>query len=152
LSRRKFELNEAAVEVDAPDGMPLLWVLRDLLGVTGTKYGCGRMLCGACTVHLDDKAVRSCGVPVEQVVGKRVTTIEGLGKGALHRLQRAWMAESVPQCGYCQSGQLMAAAALLAEKRLPSDADIDRGMRGVLCRCGTYERIRRAIHRAARGD
>ena len=152
MSRRKFELNEAAVEVDAPDGMPLLWVLRDLLGVTGTKYGCGRMLCGACTVHLDDKAVRSCGVPVEQVVGKRVTTIEGLGKGALHRLQRAWMAESVPQCGYCQSGQLMAAAALLAEKRLPSDADIDRGMRGVLCRCGTYERIRRAIHRAARGD
>ena len=152
MSRRKFELNEAAVEVDAPDGMPLLWVLRDLLGVTGTKYGCGRMLCGACTVHVDDKAVRSCGVPVEQVVGTRVTTIEGLGKGALHRLQRAWMAESVPQCGYCQSGQLMAAAALLAEKRLPSDADIDRGMRGVLCRCGTYERIRRAIHRAARGD
>lgn len=152
MSRRKFELNEAAVEVDAPDGMPLLWVLRDLLGVTGTKFGCGRMLCGACTVHLDDQAVRSCGVPVEQVAGKRVTTIEGLGKGALHRLQRAWIAESVPQCGYCQSGQLMAAAALLAEKPAPSDADIDRTMRGILCRCGTYERIRRAIHRAAQGE
>jgi aerobic-type carbon monoxide dehydrogenase small subunit (CoxS/CutS family) len=152
LTRRTFELNAAPVEVDVPEGMPLLWVLRDVLGLTGTKYGCGRALCGACTVHVDGKAARSCVLPIEQAAGRRVTTIEGLGKGSLHPLQRAWVAESVPQCGYCQSGQIMAAAALLAEKPAPSDADIDRGMRGVLCRCGTYPRIRRAIQRAARGD
>lgn len=151
MTRHRFELNAAPVDVEAPDGMPLLWVLRDVLGLTGTKYGCGRMLCGACTVHVDGKATRSCGLPVERAAGKRVTTIEGLAKGALHPLQQAWIAESVPQCGYCQSGQIMAAAALLAEKPSPSDVDINRAMRGVLCRCGTYERIRRAIHRAARG-
>lgn len=148
MTRRAFELNQARVEVDAPDGMPLLWVLRDLLGLTGTKYGCGQALCGACTVHIDGKAARSCVLPVEQAAGRRITTIEGLEQG---KLQQAWIAESVPQCGYCQSGQIMAAAALLAEHPAPSDAEIDRGMRGVLCRCGTYERIRRAIRRAARG-
>ena len=130
--------------------MPLLWVLRDLLGLTGTKYGCGQMLCGACTVHVDGKATRTCQLPVEQIAGRRVTTIEGLGDGALHPLQQAWIAESVPQCGYCQSGQIMTAAALLAEIPAPSDKDVNNAMRGVLCRCGTYQRIRSAIHRAAR--
>ena len=149
MTVRRFTLNESQVEVDAPDGMPLLWVLRDVLGLTGTKYGCGRMLCGACTVHLDNRAVRSCQLPVEQVAGRRVTTIEGLGRGSLHRLQRAWIAESVPQCGYCQGGQIMTAAALLASNPAPSDAEVDEAMRGVLCRCGTYQRIRRAIQRAA---
>ena len=150
MTLRRFQVNEAAVEVDVPDGMPLLWVLRDVLGLTGTKYGCGRMLCGACTDHVEGKASRSCGLPVEQVAGKQVTTIEGLSKDGLHPVQRAWVAESVPQCGYCQSGQIMAAAALLAETPKPSDEDVNRAMRGVLCRCGTYQRIRRAIHRAAR--
>lgn len=149
MTTRRFELNGEPVEVDVPDGMPLLWVLRDVLGLTGTKYGCGRMLCGACTVHVDGKAQRSCGLPVEQAAGRRITTIEGLSGPELHPLQQAWIAESVPQCGYCQSGQLMAAAALLAEKPAPSDQDIDEAMRGVLCRCGTYQRIRRAIHRAS---
>jgi len=149
MTLRRFQVNETAVEVDVPDGMPLLWVLRDVLGLTGTKYGCGRMLCGACTVHVEGKASRSCGLPVEQVAGKQVTTIEGLSKGGLHLLQQAWIAESVPQCGYCQSGQIMAAAALLAEKPAPTDEDVMRAMRGVLCRCGTYQRIRRAIRRAA---
>lgn len=147
---QRFELNDAVVEVDVPDGMPLLWVLRDVLGLTGTKYGCGRMLCGACTVHVHGKATLSCQLPVEQIAGKRVTTIEGLSRHALLPLQQAWLAESVPQCGYCQSGQIMAAAALLAEKPVPSDKEVDEAMRGVLCRCGTYQRIRRAIHRAAR--
>jgi aerobic-type carbon monoxide dehydrogenase small subunit (CoxS/CutS family) len=147
---QRFELNQTAVAVDVPDGMPVLWVLRDVLGLTGTKYGCGRMLCGACTVHVDGKATRTCMLPVERIVGRRVTTIEGLGKGTLHRVQRAWIAESVPQCGYCQSGQIMAAAALLAEHSVPTDAQVNAAMRDVLCRCGTYQRIRRAIRRAAR--
>lgn len=147
---RRFELNRAFVEIDVPDGMPLLWALRDVIGLTGTKYGCGQMLCGACTVHVDGKATRTCRLPVEQIAGKRVTTIEGLSPDLLHPLQRAWTAESVPQCGYCQSGQIMAAAALLAEKPAPTDDEVDSAMRGVLCRCGTYQRIRRAIHRAAR--
>lgn len=147
---RRFELNHAFVEIDVPNGMPLLWALRDVLGLTGTKYGCGQMLCGACTVHVDGKATRTCQLPVEKIVGKRVTTIEGLSRDLLHPLQRAWIADSVPQCGYCQSGQIMAAAALLAEKPAPTDEDVDSAMRGVLCRCGTYQRIRRAIHRAAR--
>jgi len=147
---RRFELNQAFVEVDVPDGMPLLWALRDVLGLTGTKYGCGQMLCGACTVHVDGKATRTCQLPVEKIAGKHVTTIEGLSRDLLHPLQRAWIAESVPQCGYCQSGQIMAAAALLAEKPAPTDEEVDSAMRGVLCRCGTYQRIRRAIHRAAR--
>jgi aerobic-type carbon monoxide dehydrogenase small subunit (CoxS/CutS family) len=150
MTLRRFELNRAPVEIDVPDGTPLLWALRDVLGLTGTKYGCGQMLCGACTVHVDGKATRTCRLPVEQVAGRRVTTIEGLPGDSLHPLQQAWIAESVPQCGYCQSGQIMAAAALLAEKPVPTDAEVNAAMRGVLCRCGTYQRIRRAIHRAAR--
>jgi isoquinoline 1-oxidoreductase subunit alpha len=149
MTIRRLQVNEAVVEVDVPDGMPLLWVLRDVLGLTGTKFGCGRMLCGACTVHVEGKAARSCGLPIEQAAGKRITTIEGLSKPELHPLQQAWIAESVPQCGYCQSGQIMAAAALLAEKPAPTDEEVMRAMRGVLCRCGTYQRIRRAIRRAA---
>ncbi|ESJ23082.1 (2Fe-2S)-binding protein [Cupriavidus sp. HPC(L)] len=146
----KLDVNGARRRVDAPADTPLLWVLRDQLDLTGTKYGCGMGLCGACTVHVDGQAVRACQTPLSSVAGKRVTTIEGLGKpDALHALQRAWQAEDVPQCGYCQSGQLMSAAALLARKPTPSDGDIDAAMAGNICRCGTYDRIRRAIHRAA---
>jgi len=130
---------------------PLLWVLRDTLQLTGTKFGCGAGLCGACTVHLDGQATRSCGVPVSQAAGKNITTIEGLSANGLHPVQQAWIQEQVPQCGYCQSGQIMAAAALLARVPRPSDDEITRAMNGNLCRCGTYERIRRAIHRAAGG-
>jgi aerobic-type carbon monoxide dehydrogenase small subunit (CoxS/CutS family) len=148
---RKLDINRQPVEVDAADGTPLLWVLRDIVGLTGTKYGCGKSLCGACTVHVDGVPTRSCQLPVERVAGMRITTIEGLAPGALHPVQKAWIAESVPQCGYCQSGQIMTAVALLASNPAPSDQDIDQAMRGVLCRCGTYPRIRRAIHRAARG-
>jgi aerobic-type carbon monoxide dehydrogenase small subunit (CoxS/CutS family) len=126
-------------------------VLRDTLDLTGTKFGCGMGLCGACTVHLDGIAARSCSTPVSAAVGKRITTIEGLSPDRSHALQKAWMEEDVPQCGYCQSGQIMAAAALLAKNAKPSDADIDSAMSGNLCRCGTYQRIRRAIHRAANG-
>lgn len=151
MTIQRFELNRVAVAVDVPDGMPVLWVLRDVLGLTGTKYGCGRMLCGACTVHVDGKATLTCLLPVERIAGKCVTTIEGLAKDLLDPVQQAWIAESVPQCGYCQSGQIMAAAALLAEKSAPTDEDVNAAMRGVLCRCGTYQRVRRAIHRAARG-
>lgn len=129
--------------------MPLLWVLRDLLGLTGTKFGCGVGLCGACTVHLNGVAVRSCQVPVSTVGSRAVTTIEGLSADRSHALQRAWIAEEVPECGYCQSGQLMRAAALLTKQPHPTDADIDAALSGNLCRCGTYQRIRRAIHRAA---
>ncbi len=135
--------------VDVDPQMPLLWVLRENLHLTGTKYGCGMALCGACTVHLDGEAVRSCVTPVSRAVGKKVTTIEGLSADLSHPLQRAWIEEEVPQCGYCQSGQLMAAAVLLRENPRPTDADIDVGMAGNICRCGTYPRIRRAIHRAA---
>jgi isoquinoline 1-oxidoreductase alpha subunit len=138
---------DQAVEV-SPD-TPLLWVLRDTLGLTGTKYGCGTGLCGTCTVHLDGEAVPSCQVPVSGVAGRKVTTIEGLSAGGDHPLQRAWLAEKVSQCGYCQPGQIMAAAALLAEKPSPTDAEIDTALSGNLCRCGTYQRVRRAIHRAA---
>ena len=137
--------------VDVGPETPLLWVLRDTLELTGTKFGCGAGLCGACTVHLDGAAVRSCSTPVSAAVGKRITTIEGLSADRSHALQQAWMEEDVPQCGYCQSGQIMAAAALLAKNAKPSDADIDSAMSGNLCRCGTYQRIRRAIHRAAKG-
>ena len=136
--------------VDVPADTPLLWALRDSLGLTGTKFGCGRGLCGACTVHLDGQPVRSCSLPVSAAVDRSVTTIEGLSQAADHPVQRAWIAENVPQCGYCQSGQIMSAAALLTDKPQPSDADIDAAMSGNLCRCGTYVRIRRAIHRAAR--
>jgi len=136
--------------VDAAADTPLLWVLRDNLDLTGTKFGCGAGLCGACTVHVDGTPARSCTLPVSAVATKKITTIEGLGgaNGTLHAVQQAWIAEDVPQCGYCQSGQLMAAAALLAKNRHPSDADIDAAMTNI-CRCGTYQRIRKAIHRAA---
>jgi len=135
------------VNVDADT--PLLWVLRDTLGLTGTKYGCGIGQCGACTVHVAGRPIRSCAAPVSSVGTKAVTTIEGLSADATHRVQQAWVAESVPQCGYCQSGQIMSAVALLATKPDPSDEDIDNAMSGNVCRCGTYDRIRRAVHRAA---
>jgi len=145
-----FTVNgESRTVEDSPD-TPLLWVLRDTLGLTGTKYGCGIAACGACTVHIDGVPQRSCSIPVEGVAGKRVATIEGLSRDRSHPVQRAWIADDVPQCGYCQSGQIMAAAALLAAKPQPTDADIDAGMTN-LCRCGTYQRIRAAIHRAANG-
>ena len=133
---------------DDPD-TPLLWVLRDTLGMTGTKFGCGIAQCGACTVHINGDATRSCVTPVSAVAGKRVTTIEGLSANRTSRVQKAWIAEDVPQCGYCQSGQIMAATALLAKKPQPTDADIDDAMTNI-CRCGTYQRIRAAIHRAAK--
>ncbi|HTE56715.1 MAG TPA: (2Fe-2S)-binding protein [Kofleriaceae bacterium] len=145
----KLNVNGRDRAVEAPGDMPLLWVLRDLLGLTGTKYGCGESLCGACTVHVDGKAVRSCSVTAADVAGKRVTTIEGLSRGGRHPVQRAWAEVDVVQCGYCQSGQIMAAAALLAERPRPSEAEIDTAMKGNICRCGTYERIRAAIVRAA---
>jgi aerobic-type carbon monoxide dehydrogenase small subunit (CoxS/CutS family) len=139
-------------QVTVEPDMPLLWVLRDLLGLTGTKFGCGAGLCGACTVHLDGAAVRACQTPASSVGAQRVMTIEGLSADRSHPLQRAWIAEDVPQCGYCQSGQIMSAAALLAGNPSPSDADIDAALAGNLCRCGTYQRIRRAVHRAAKGQ
>jgi isoquinoline 1-oxidoreductase alpha subunit len=145
----QLEVNQKRVEVDVDPSMPLLWVLRDVLDLTGTKYGCGMALCGACTVHVDGEARRSCVLPVSAAVGKKVTTIEGLSGDLSHPLQRAWIEEDVPQCGYCQSGQLMCAAVLLRDKPNPTDEDIDACMSGNLCRCGTYVRIRRAIQRAA---
>ena len=144
-----LKVNGEARDVDVDPGTPLLWVLRDTLGLTGTKYGCGIALCGACTVHVNGEAIRACVTPVSTVAGKSVTTIEGLSKDSSHPVQRAWVALDVPQCGYCQSGQIMAAAALLARTPAPTDADIDQAMSGVLCRCGTYQRIRRAIKEAA---
>ena len=143
-------VNGRRQQVDVEPDTPLLWVLRDALGLTGTKYGCGAGQCGACTVHLGGQPVRACATPVSAVGARPVTTIEGLSADATHRVQNAWVAEAVPQCGYCQSGQVMAAAALLAANAAPTDADIDRAMAGNVCRCGTYDRIRRAIHRAAR--
>jgi len=142
-------VNGKRSSIDVDPAMPLLWVLRENLGLTGTKYGCGIAQCGACTVHLDGEAVRSCVTPVSRAVGKKITTIEGLSSDLSHPLQRAWIEIDVPQCGYCQSGQLMAAAVLLRENPHPTDGDIDDGMAGNICRCGTYPRIRRAIHRAA---
>ena len=142
-------VNDRMIDVDAAPDTPLLWVLRDHLAMTGTKYGCGMALCGACTVHLEGVATRSCVLPLSAVGGKRVTTIEGLSADRSHAVQRAWIELDVPQCGYCQSGQIMSAAALLAVKPDPSDAEIDAAMAGNLCRCGTYPRIRKAIHRAA---
>ncbi len=144
-----FTLNGKPVNVDDDPSTPLLWVLRDSLGLTGTKFGCGMALCGACTVHLDGKAIRSCVSPLARVAGKRVTTIEGLSANLSHPLQRAWIEVDVPQCGYCQSGQIMSAAVLLAQNARPADRDIDEAMSGNICRCGTYTRIRKAIHRAA---
>jgi len=144
-----FTLNGKPVNVDDDPSTPLLWLLRDSLGLTGTKFGCGMALCGACTVHLDGKAIRSCVSPLARVAGKRVTTIEGLSANLSHPLQRAWIEVDVPQCGYCQSGQIMSAAVLLAQNAKPTDKDIDEAMSGNICRCGTYTRIRKAIHRAA---
>ena len=146
----RFTLNGADTTVDVPADMPLLWVLRETLGLTGTKYSCGIAQCGSCMVHLDGEPAFSCILPVSGVEGRRVTTIEGLATGGeLHPVQRAWLEVDVPQCGYCQSGQIMVAAALLARNPRPSDADIDDAMSGNLCRCGTYNRIRSAIHVAA---
>ena len=144
-----LEVNGQRHDVDVNPEMPLLWVLRENLGLTGTKFGCGLAQCGACTVHLDGTAVRSCTTTASAAAGKKITTIEGLSPTASHPLQTAWVAEQVPQCGYCQSGQLMSAAALLAKTPKPTDAQIDTAMSGNICRCGTYQRIRRAIHRAA---
>jgi aerobic-type carbon monoxide dehydrogenase small subunit (CoxS/CutS family) len=151
MARIAFELNGSEVAVDVTPDTPLLWVLRDRLRLTGTKFGCGMLVCGACTVHVDGEATRSCRLPVAQVAARKVTTIEGLSPDRSHPLQRAFIAEQVPQCGYCQSGQIMGAAALLAHTPDPSDADIDAALRGNLCRCGTYQRIRRAVKRAAKG-
>ncbi len=137
--------------VDADPDTPLLWVLRDLLGLTGTKYGCGIGQCGACTVHLEGEAIRSCQYPVSSVEGKKITTIEGLSADGSHPVQKAWIAAQAPQCGYCQSGQIMSAAALLSKTPKPTDEQIDAAMQGNLCRCGTYQRIRKAIHLAAEG-
>jgi len=144
-----LQVNQKSHTVDVPPDTPLLWVVRETLGLTGTKFGCGMAQCGACTVHLDGEAVRSCVTPVSRAAGKQVVTIEGLGEELAGPLQSAWIAEDVPQCGYCQSGQIMAAAVLLREKAKPTDQDIDDCMTGNICRCGTYQRIRKAIHRAA---
>jgi aerobic-type carbon monoxide dehydrogenase small subunit (CoxS/CutS family) len=147
----KFTLNDKPQTVDVIPQMPLLWVLRDTLGMTGTKFGCGMQLCGACTVHVNGQPVRSCGTPISSVAGKNVKTIEGLSPdGMSHPVQRAWIEADVPQCGYCQSGQIMTAAALIDKPNSrPTDSDIDEAMRGNLCRCGTYQSIRRAVHLAA---
>ncbi len=142
-------VNGKRAVVDVPPNTPLLWVLRDTLGLTGTKFGCGMAFCGACTVHVEGEAVRSCVTPVSSVAGRQVTTIEGLSLDRTHAIQRAWLAEDVPQCGYCQSGMIMTAAELLARKSRPTDEEIDAALAGNLCRCGTYQRIRKAIHRAA---
>lgn len=142
-------INGEKRELDVDPATPLLWVLRDTLGLTGTKYSCGIAVCGSCTVHVNGEAVRSCVTPLSAVAGQAVTTIEGLSKDNSHPVQRAWIALDVPQCGYCQSGQIMQAAALLSKNPRPTDADINQSMNGVLCRCGTYQRIRRAIHLAA---
>jgi aerobic-type carbon monoxide dehydrogenase small subunit (CoxS/CutS family) len=145
----RFNVNGKPQTVDAVPEMPLLWVLRDLLGLTGTKFGCGVAQCGACTVQVGGSAVRSCQTQVQSVSGKNVTTIEGLSTDGSHPLQQAWLEFDVPQCGYCQAGQIMQAAALLAKNSKPSDVEIDEVMRGNICRCGTYQDIRKAIHRAA---
>lgn len=145
----KLTINGSTHEIEVPEDTPLLWVLRDTLGLTGTKYGCGIAACGACTVHLDGSPVRSCVTPIAAVQNRTVTTIEGLSKDRSHPVQQAWIELDVPQCGYCQSGQIMSATALLKEHPAPTDADIDTAMAGNICRCGTYPRIRKAIQRAA---
>ena len=145
----KLRVNGTERDIEADADMPLLWALRDILGLTGTKYGCGQALCGACTVHLDGQVVRSCVTPLERAAGRSVTTIEGLSSDGSHPLQRAWVELGVPQCGYCQAGQIMTAAALLSKKPRPTDQDIEQSMAGNLCRCGTYGRIRAAIKKAA---
>src|SRR5712692_6776602 len=148
MAEIKFTLNGKPATINVNPRMPLLWALRDTLGMTGTKFGCGMALCGACTVHLDGQPVRSCQTQMSAVAGRKVTTIEGLSADSSHPVQRAWIEVDVPQCGYCQSGQIMSAAGLLAKKANPTDTDIDEAMRGNICRCGTYQQIRQAIHRA----
>ena len=145
----RLNVNGTVREVDAPDDMPLLWVLRDVLGLTGTKFGCGMAQCGACTVHLDGQATRSCVLPASAVAGRMVTTIEGLSPDGSHPVQKAWIDADVVQCGYCQPGQIMSAAALLTQNPNPSDADIDAALAGNICRCGTYQRVREAVRKAA---
>lgn len=149
LSMVKFNVNGREYSVNVLPDTPLLWVLRENLGLTGTKFGCGMSLCGACTVLMNGQAIRSCVTPVSSVVGKDIITIEGISANGLHPVQKAWIEDDVPQCGYCHSGQIMSAVALLAKNPSPSDADIDAQMSGNICRCGTYQRIRRAIHHAA---
>jgi len=149
MSAFRLTINDRAHDVDVSPDTPLLWVLRDSLNMTGTKYGCGMGLCGACTVHIDGEAVRACQTEVSTIGAKKITTIEGLSADNSHAVQRAWIAEQVPQCGYCQPGQVMSAAALLAKTPKPTDDQIDSAMMGNLCRCGMYQRIRKAIHRAA---
>jgi aerobic-type carbon monoxide dehydrogenase small subunit (CoxS/CutS family) len=146
----EFTLNGKHQSIDVPPQMPLLWVLRDTIGLTGTKYGCGMALCGACTVHVNGQPTRSCSTPISTVAGKTVTTIEGLSADGNHPVQRAWVEADAPQCGYCQSGQIMTAAALLSRTPNPTDAQIDQAMRGNICRCGSYQEIREAIHQAAK--
>lgn len=148
----RMRVNGVERKLEADPEMPLLWALRDLLGLTGTRYGCGESLCGACTIHLDGQPVRACVMPVAVAEGREITTIEGLSADGDHPLQKAWVELGVPQCGYCQAGQIMSAAALLKEKPKPSDAEIDRALAGNLCRCGAYSRIREAIHQAARSS
>ncbi len=145
-----IHINGQSVKVDAEGDTPLLWVIRDELNYTGTKFGCGMALCGACTVHVDGQPVRSCSYPLKAAAGKKITTIEGMNDNITAAVQKAWVANNVPQCGYCQSGQVMSAVALLREKKKPSDADIDNALGGHICRCGTYQRIRAAIHQAAK--
>lgn len=149
MANLKLSINGKSHTVEADESMPILWVLRDLLDLTGTKYGCGIAQCGACTIHLDGQPVRSCALPVEAAVGKKITTIEGLSKKGDHPVQQAWEELDVAQCGYCQAGQIMSAAALLERNANPSDEDINNAMQGHICRCGTYQRIRKAIHVAA---
>jgi isoquinoline 1-oxidoreductase alpha subunit len=146
----QLTINQQLYNLDVSPEMPLLWAIRDVAGLTGTKYGCGMAQCGACTIHLDGEAIRSCVTPVSKAVGKKITTIEGLSADNSHPVQRAWLLEDAPQCGYCQSGQIMSAVVLLKENPNPTDQDIDDAMSGNICRCGTYPRIRKAIHTAAR--
>lgn len=150
MAKISLRVNEQSKDIDIDPQMPLLWAIRDFIGLTGTKFGCGVGQCGACVLHLDGVAVRSCVIPSSAAVGKEVTTIEGISENNDHPVQRAWISEQVPQCGYCQSGQIMSAVALLKKNRNPSDADIDAVMSSVLCRCGTYPRIRRAIKQASK--
>ena len=149
MANYELNINNTSYKIDVEPDMPLLWAIRDFVGLTGTKFGCGMSLCGACTIHLDGVAVRSCSMPVAAATGKKITTIEGISPNIDHAVQKAWIELQVPQCGYCQSGQIMSAAALLKKIPKPTDADIDSAMQGNLCRCGTYQRIRSAIHRAA---
>lgn len=149
MASTKISVNSKEYTVDAEPDMPMLWVLRDKLGLTGTKFGCGTGVCGACTIHMNGEAVRSCLTPLSEAEQSKITTIEGLSSDRSHPVQQAWIAEQVPQCGYCQSGQIMEAAALLAKNPNPTDEEIDVLMEAILCRCGTYQRIRKAIHRAA---